>query len=50
MSEEKTLLTVQVTKGELQAIRAAAASRGVTMSGLLRQLLAGLNVDLERRR
>lgn len=43
----KTLLTLEVTRGELQAIRANALCRGMTMTGFLRSLLAAQLVDLE---
>jgi hypothetical protein len=45
---DRTLLTVAVTRSELRVIRAAARCRGLSMTGLIRQLLRRELVDLEK--
>jgi predicted DNA binding CopG/RHH family protein len=45
--EERTLLTVAVSRGELRTIRNNAKARGLNMTAWLRQLLAAQLVDLE---
>ncbi len=46
--QRPALLTIRVSAGERRAIRSAAAARGMTTSGWIRQLLVGQLVDLQR--
>ena len=46
--EKRALLTVAMAPSELRVLRANARARGVTMTAMIRQLLRGVLVDLER--
>jgi hypothetical protein len=46
--QRESLVTFAVSKGELRTIRNAAAARGKTVSGWLRELLRAQLVDLAR--
>ena len=46
--KRESLVTLPVTNAERRVIRVAAACRGMTVAGWIRQLLKAQNVDLLR--